>query len=640
MRWRSLFIAVPVSGLAAASPLAAQPSDHVATLRRLAGCYQLTLGPWSRPGLAPAVAAAQTPPARFRLDTVAVSRPSAGGYAVEPMELLEGQGFRGRPAKWSPVGRDSVAIAWSTGFVGVALRLAVRGESLIGRARVFDDVQMAGEPPDPEASVTAIRVRCESALRGAEAISPRFEAVQPELFSLGGSFTNAWADHDGDGDLDLFVGFNGAANRLYRNDRGVFTDVASAAGIADGRATRAAAWGDYDADGDPDLLVGFAPGATSVLKLYRNDRRRFTDVTADVGLTRDSGAVRQPAWIDVDGDGDLDLFVAFRDRANAFFRNERGHFRDVASEIGLADRRRTVGAVWFDSDEDGDLDLYVGNMDGDANGLFRNDGGRFTDIAAEAGLAWAGRLPNDAANGTVRPCAADVDGDGQIDLFAANYGKNGFFLNRGGGRFEDASSAWGIDIDARYDACAFADFDNDGRLDLYVNGTVTGGVSYRDYLFRNTGQRLDDVTPDNVRTLQADHGVQWADFDADGDMDLALTGARPDGMHSLLRNMLSSTNTSRSLHVRVLDSRGRATRAGAEVRLFAAGTTRLLGTRLVDSGSGYDAQSDMPVHFGLPTSGRVDVEVTWPSGGRRTTTRVRRVNPGRWTGRVLEVRAP
>lgn len=467
----------------------------------------------------------------------------------------------------------------------------------------------------------------------------RFEPVQPELLSLGGAFVNAWADYDGDGDLDLFVGFNGAPNRLYRNDRGVLIDVAAAAGVADARPTRAAAWGDFDTDGDPDLLVGFAPGAGSVLRLYRNDRGRFTDATADAGLARDSGAVRQPAWVDVDSDGDLDLFVAFRDRANALFRNDGGTFRDVAAEIGLADTRRSVGAIWFDYDEDGDLDLYVGNMDGDANGLFRNDGGRFVDVATDAGLAWGGRLPSDPANGTVRPCAADVDGDGHLDIFTANYGKNGLFLNRGAGRFEGVSSIWGIAIDARYDACAFADVDHDGRLDLYVNGTVTGGVSYRDYLFRNLGDRFEDATTADLRALQADHGVQWADFDADGDADLALTGARADGMHSLLRNMLPPRDASRSLRILVVDAKGRATRAGAEVRLLGARTRRPLGARLVDSGSGYDAQSEMPVHFGLATWDPVDVEVIWPSGGRRTSTWVRGVRPRQWRGRVMVIRA-
>jgi hypothetical protein len=471
------------------------------------------------------------------------------------------------------------------------------------------------------------------------AAAPEFEPVQPDLFAEGGALVNAWADFDGDGWPDLFVGFNGAPNRLYRNEGGRMVEVAAAAGIADARATRAAAWGDYDADGDPDLVLGFVPGDGPVLRLYRNDGGRFTDVTAAAGLAVDSGAVRQLAWVDLRGEGRPDLFVAFRDRPNALFRDEGGRFRDVAPELGLADPRRSVGAVWFDHDEDGDLDLYVANMDGDANGLFRNDGGRFTDVAEAAGAAWPGRVPGDPAAGTVRPCAADVDGDGRLDLVAANYGGIGLLLARPGGRFEDASRAWGLPAEGRHDTCALADFDHDGRLDLYVNGTVTGGVSYRDHLLRNTGAGFEDVTPPSLLALHASHGAQWADFDRDGAPDLALAGVRPDATHPLLRNLLPPAEAGRSLAVRVLDARGRATLAGAEVRLYAAGTDRLLGTRLVDSGSGYDAQSDLPVHFGLAAMQPVDVEVTVPAGGRRVATRVRGVDPREHRGGALVVRA-
>lgn len=457
---------------------------------------------------------------------------------------------------------------------------------------------------------------------------PLFSHVQPELFSRGGTLTNAWADFDGDGDHDLFVGFNGEPNRLYRNDDGAFADVAAGLRIADTRPTRATAWGDFDGDGDPDLLLGFASGDGPVLRLYRNDGGRFTDITIDAGLAVDSGAVRQPAWVDHDADGDLDLFVAFRDRANALYRNDDGRFADVASALGLADARRTVGAVWFDYDTDGDLDLVAGNMDGDANGLFRNDGGRFTDVAEAAGLAWGGRAPADPANGTVRPCAADVDNDGRLDLFFANYGPNGLFLNRGDGTFEDVSERMGIAIDARYDACAFDDFDNDGQLDLFVNGTVTGGRSYRDHLFRNTGTTFEDVTPDLLMELEADHGVQWHDFDNDGDVDLALTGARPEGTHALLRNELAAAGAGRSVHVRVMGPSGAGTWPGAEVRAFAAGTDRILATRLLDAGSGYNSQSSVAVHFGLGTAAAIDLELAIPLAGRRYVERLTGISAG------------
>src|SRR5690348_15008682 len=79
---------------------------------------------------------------------------------------------------------------------------------------------------------------------------PVFEPIQPEMLGAGANLTNAFADYDNDGDPDLFVGFDGTPNRLYRNEKGTFTEVAAAAGVADARATRAAAWGDFDADGD------------------------------------------------------------------------------------------------------------------------------------------------------------------------------------------------------------------------------------------------------------------------------------------------------------------------------------------------------------------------------------------------------
>jgi hypothetical protein len=454
--------------------------------------------------------------------------------------------------------------------------------------------------------------------------APTFSPLQPDTFALGGSFTNAWADIDHDHDPDLFVGFGGTPNRLYRNDGGKFTDVAAEFGVADARPVRAAAWGDYDGDGDPDLLVGFTPGDTSLLKLYRNDGARFVDVTSGSGLDTGKGAVRQLSWIDIDGDRDHDLFVAFRDLPNRLYRNTANRFEDVAPELGLADPRRSVGAVWFDMDDDDDLDLVVANMDGDANALYRNDGGKFTDVADAAGIAWGGRTPKEPTNGTVRPCAADVDNDGRFDLFFANYGPNGLFLNRGKGRFEDVSKSRGIAIDGRYDTCAFGDLDNDGRVDLYVNGTFTGGKQFPDYLFRHAGTRYEDVTPDNIRAINADHGAAWVDVDGDGRVDLSLTGVRPDGMHSVLRNT-GTASGNRALRLHVVDDRGRSL-PGAVVRVFAAGTARrLMATALVDTGSGYDAQHDVALHVGVGAAPRVDIDATFPAAGRAMTGMLRDV---------------
>jgi hypothetical protein len=183
--------------------------------------------------------------------------------------------------------------------------------------------------------------------------APRFELVQPELFGVTGGQPNAWADFDNDGDLDEFVGFRGRPNRLYRQDHGRFEDVAAAVGLADNVETRAAARGDFDGDGQVDLYAGFIDGTPN--KLYRNDGdgRHFTDVAGARGVL--SGVTRQVSWIDYDNDGDLDLFIAVRDQANRLFRNDGGRFTDVTAESGIGDtrkRRRSTGLPGRDTPPD------------------------------------------------------------------------------------------------------------------------------------------------------------------------------------------------------------------------------------------------------------------------------------------------
>ena len=217
--------------------------------------------------------------------------------------------------------------------------------------------------------------------------NPEFKLHQPDLFKEAGALTNAFADFDNDGDLDLFVGFRGKPNRLYQNDKGKFKDVAAQVGLADSDVTRTAAWGDYNGDGHMDLFVGFVSRSKSWNRLYHNDGggKHFTDVTKSAGVKL-TGSFRQASWIDFDNDGDMDLFVGLRDKPNVLFQNSNGKFIDLAKQLGIDDSRRTGGAAWFDYDKDGDLDCYVTNMDGDANGLYRNDGLKFVDVAKEAGV--------------------------------------------------------------------------------------------------------------------------------------------------------------------------------------------------------------------------------------------------------------
>ena len=469
--------------------------------------------------------------------------------------------------------------------------------------------------------------------------NPEFTLHQAELFQDGGALTNAFADYDNDGDLDLFVGFRDKPNRLYRNDDGVFIDVATAVGLADEVVTRTAAWGDYNGDGHMDLFVGFVSGGESGNMLYRNDGdgKHFTDVATSVGANL-TGSFRQASWIDYDNDGDLDLFVGLRDKPNVLLQNSNGTFKDVAHLMGIDDPRRTVGAVWFDYDKDGDLDCYVANMDGDENGLFRNDGSRFVDVAKEMGVESGGRPLGSTTYGSVRPTLGDYDNDGNADIFLANYGPNGLYRNLDGKGFENVAPELGLAIDSRYDTGAWGDFDNDGRLDLFVNGTVTGGKSYEDYLFHNDENGFVDITPSIIKNSDSDHGAHWVDFDRDGDLDLALTGAAADGMHYLLRNELAPDRAQQSLQIMVLDGDGHYTRAGSEVRLYDAGSKELLGMNILDTGSGYNSQNAMPVHFGLRNVALVDVEITVFTRGGRKSIWLRNVDPKKFRGRHLTVK--
>jgi hypothetical protein len=344
------------------------------------------------------------------------------------------------------------------------------------------------------------------------------------------------------------------------------------------------------------------------------------------------------AWIDFDNDGQIDLFVAFRDRPNMLFRNDRGRFTDVAPAMGVDDSRRTVGAVWFDYNMDGRLDLFVANQDGDLNGFYRNGGDRFVDVAAELGMDGAAHRALAPDHGGVGVTISDFDNNGHLDLYLVNYGPNQLFLNQGNGTFRDVAGEQGSAGDFHSVAARAADFDNDGLVDIYVTTSLGAVVNARDQLYRNAGGSFIDVLPENIARNDGSHGVQWLDTNNNGALDLALANNHAEGTHPLFRNLLPPDRARRSLQVLVQDSAGGLTRPGSEVRLYRAGTRELLGTGLVDTGGGYASQNIAPLHFGLGEyDGRVDVEVTYLTRAGRQVTRVEDVEPRGLVGRPLIV---
>ena len=287
------------------------------------------------------------------------------------------------------------------------------------------------------------------------------------LGDAGGGFGVAWGDYDNDGDLDLYVS-NDGANKLLRNDGGgTFVDATSGP-LGNTGSGYCVAWGDYDNYGDLDLYIANELGQAN--KLLRNEGvGTFVDATS--GPLGDTGRGIGVAWGDYDNDGDLDLYLANYGQANKLFRNQGGGTFVDATTPPLGNTGNGVSVAWGDYDNDGDLDLYLAN-NGQANKLFRNEGygtfvdatsGPLGDTGAGFGVAWG-----------------DYDNDGDLDLYLANYfgQANKLFRNDGGGTFVDATSG-PLGDTGDGSGVAWGDFDNDGDLDLYLSNNGQANKLFR-----------------------------------------------------------------------------------------------------------------------------------------------------------------
>ena len=298
--------------------------------------------------------------------------------------------------------------------------------------------------------------------------------------------------------------------------------------------------------------------------------------------------------------------------------------------------------MWFDMDGDFDLDLFVANQNGDEDGVFRNRGdGTFADVAAELGMNQPGRTEE---QGSVGVAVADYDNDGDLDLFVASYGPDVLWQNQGNGTFRDVAPGTPLASDHHSVGAAWGDYDNDGWVDLYVDRYLNTEAETPDALFRNVAGTFEEVTPPVMLEKGGTHGVAWADFDMDGDLDLALANnSEPGGTHPLYVNGLPESRVGRSLQVLVLDAQGQWLRAGAQItvrqQLLDGSPGPWMSTRLMDAGGGYCSQGAAPAHFGLPADVKlVSVGVKWFERGQPRTAQVTGVEPTRFLHQWLTLR--
>ncbi|HET9708249.1 MAG TPA: FG-GAP-like repeat-containing protein, partial [Gemmatimonadales bacterium] len=424
----------------------------------------------------------------------------------------------------------------------------------------------------------------------------------------------AWADYDNDGRLDLLITAYGH-NVLYHNDGGGrFSDRSAASGIGgpEGFWT-GVAWGDYDRDGFLDLYVtGYvkytaepiadAPGVTDVenpasinpasfagernLLFHNNRDGTFTERAAAAGVDNPTGRGLAAAWVDLDGDGWPDLYVGNDMSDNVLYRNRHdGTFADISQAAHVADYRSSMGIAVGDWNGDGRQDLYLTHWLAQGNALYDNVlpfGPRtarsppvmFVDESDRYGL---GQVSLDFIGwGT---SFVDYDLDGRLDLFVVN----GSTLQR-----------------------------RDAPTQL---------VPMRSQLFwdRGPAEGFFEVSPVSgtfFRGVYVGRGAAFADYDNDGDVDVFVT--TNGGPAYLLRN--DGGNRNRWLQVEPRGTKSNRQGIGATVRIVAGGSVQV---RQVGAQSSYLSQNALIETFGLGSLTRVDtVEVVWPRGARQVQANV------------------
>ena len=451
----------------------------------------------------------------------------------------------------------------------------------------------------------------------------------------------AWFDYNNDGFLDLYLANGkGHGNGLFQNNGdGTFTDVSAQAGVENGLGNSGVIAGDIDNDGHVDIFLTGEGGLTvsdqSPTKLfYNNGDGTFSDITIQSGVVGAETAI-SAAFADIDKDGFLDLFIASpgslltktQHKNKLYHNNGDRTFTDISASAGVDTDIGACAVGFCDYDNDGWLDLFVVNCNDVffkpvPIELFRNNGDlTFTDVAREAGLrrvgAWMGIT------------FGDYDNDGDMDFFVTNagvsvpLGSHALYRNNGNGTFTFVSFRTGV---ARWEwgwGCSFADFDNDGYLDLFFAGSfppppleiVGSGIGNPGRLFMNIrGRTFKEIGSELGFNLsdQFTSGVAVGDFDSNGFADIVVgvnTFEDQIGRTKLFQNI---GNDNSWLTIKTVGTVSNHDGIGARVKVAVGDHTQ---TKDVHAGSSFLSMDSPWLTFGLAEHERVDmIEITWPLG--------------------------
>ncbi len=441
-------------------------------------------------------------------------------------------------------------------------------------------------------------------------------AVFPDSGSTAGAYAPIWGDFNNDSYPDLFLCTMSDSNLFFTStESGVYRRENTEQLFPGSTDARCAAWADYDNDGDPDLVV-IRFGLTNIL--YKNNGDgTFTGQTGSpvAELARTSSGV---AWGDYDGDSWLDLIVTNRDQANELYHNNgNGTFARIDTGVIATDNRSSITPAWIDIDDDRDLDLYITNTFSDNNFLYINNGnGHFvrndTSIISTDGKHGSG------------PSWGDYDNDGDLDLFVSNTNtepgeNNALYRNDGAGKFTRMANVPLSNDNGVSAGSCWGDIDNDGDIDLVVaNGEFIGARKNFIYLNKGTGEfeRLTDEPA--VEDLGQTDGISLIDWDGDGALELFIANRD--------RNCAAYENKSSGNWLAVECTGTTSNRSGIGTIVRIKASINGMDTwqmRLVSSNAGRRSSDGLIQHFGLGDATIVDsLVLIWPSGLIETYTNI------------------